>query len=155
MILAFALTAAVLFGIGAYLLLQRDLLRVVAGILLISQSALVTIIGSGLSQGQPPIDVQPGQAVADPVPQALALTALVIGLATAALLLALVHRVVVVFRSPDRDALTEQEAELERGLERERRLDEEELDRMEPDREDDASEDDASEDGMKARRRTR
>jgi len=30
-ILAFALTAAVLFGSGAYLLLQRDLVRVVVG----------------------------------------------------------------------------------------------------------------------------
>ena len=38
MILAFALAAAVLFGCGAYLLLKRDLLRVVAGIMLISQS---------------------------------------------------------------------------------------------------------------------
>ena len=39
MILAFALAAAVLFGCGAYLLLKRDLVRVVAGIMLISQSA--------------------------------------------------------------------------------------------------------------------
>ena len=95
MILAFALAAAVLFGCGAYLLLKRDLLRVVAGIMLISQSAMVTIIGSSLSRGRAAIGVQPGDVVSDPLPQALALTALVIGLATVALLLALVHRVVV------------------------------------------------------------
>ena len=52
MILAFALAAAVLFGCGAYLLLKRDLVRVVAGIMLISQCALVTIIGSSLSRGR-------------------------------------------------------------------------------------------------------
>ena len=99
MILAFALAAAVLFGCGAYLLLKRDLVRVVAGIMLISQCALVTIIGSSMSHGRAAIAVQPDTVVSDPLPQALALTALVIGLATVALLLALVHRVVVVFRS--------------------------------------------------------
>lgn len=131
MILAFALTAAVLFGIGAYLLLQDDLIRVVAGVMLISQSALVTIIGSGLSRGQPPIAPQLGQPVSDPMPQALALTALVIGLATAALLLALVHRVVMTFQTVDRDTLTEREAEHERTLEEERRRDRDELERHE------------------------
>ena len=98
MILAFALAAAVLFGSGAYLLLKRDLIRMVAGIMLISQSAVVTIIASSLGRGRAAITVAPGDAVSDPLPQALALTALVIGLATVALL-ALVHRVIVVFRT--------------------------------------------------------
>ena len=75
MILAFALAAAVLFGCGAYLLLKRDLVRVVAGIMLISQCALVTIIGSSMSHGRAAIAVQPDTVVSDPLPQALALTA--------------------------------------------------------------------------------
>jgi multicomponent Na+:H+ antiporter subunit C len=126
MILAVALAAAVLFGSGSYLLLKRDLVRVVAGIMLISQAATVTIIGSGLSRGGAAIDVRPGQAVSDPLPQALALTALVIGLATVALLLALVHRVIVVFRTAERDELAAGEAELEAALESERVADREE-----------------------------
>ena len=126
MILAIAVAAAVLFGCGAYLLLKRDLVRVVAGIMLISQSATVTIMGSSLSRGSAAIGVRPGQAVADPLPQALALTALVIGLATVALLLALVHRVVVVFRTAERDELAAGEAEHEADLEPERRADREE-----------------------------
>lgn len=126
MILAVALAAAVLFGSGAYLLLKRDLIRVVAGIMLISQSATVTIIGSGLSKGPAAIATRPGAAVSDPLPQALALTALVIGLATVALLLALVHRVVTVFRSSERDELSAGEAEHEAYLEAERRADQEE-----------------------------
>ncbi|WP_214370045.1 NADH-quinone oxidoreductase subunit K [Pseudonocardia sp. H11422] len=126
MILAFALAAAVLFGTGGYLLLKPDLIRVVAGIMLISQAAVVTIIGSSLSRGKAPISVQPGEPVSDPLPQALALTALVIGLATAALLLALVHRVVVVFRSVERGELAASEAEYEAGLERERQADRDE-----------------------------
>ena len=126
MIFAIALAAAVLFGCGAYLLLKRDLVRVVAGIMLISQSATVTIMGSSLSRGKAAIDVQPGEAVSDPLPQALALTALVIGLATVALLLALVHRVVLVFRTAERDELAAGEAEHEADLEAERLADQEE-----------------------------
>ena len=98
----------------------------VAGIMLISQSATVTIMGSSLSRGSAAIDVQPGEAVSDPLPQALALTALVIGLATVALLLALVHRVVMVFRTAERDELAAGEAEHEADLEAERLADQEE-----------------------------
>ncbi len=126
MILAFALAAAVLFGCGSYLLLKRDLVRVVAGIMLISQCALVTLIGSSLTRGRAAIAVAPGAIVSDPLPQALALTALVIGLATAALLLALVHRAVLVFRSAERDELAAREAEHEATLEAQRRADREE-----------------------------
>lgn len=126
MILAFALAAAVLFGCGAYLLLKRDLVRVVAGIMLISQCALVTIVGSSMSHGRAAIAVQPDTVVSDPLPQALALTALVIGLATVALLLALVHRVMVVFRSAERDELVASETEHEAELEPQRRADREE-----------------------------
>ncbi len=126
MILAFALAAAVLFGCGAYLLLKRDLVRVVAGIMLISQAALVTIIGSGLSHGRASIEVRPDEVVSDPLPQALALTALVIGLATVALLLALVHRVVTVFHTAERDELAASEAEREAALEMQRQADREE-----------------------------
>jgi multicomponent Na+:H+ antiporter subunit C len=65
--------------------------------------------------------------VSDPLPQALALTALVIGLATVALLLALVHRAIVVFRTAEQDELAETETEHQAGLERERQADREEV----------------------------
>ncbi|GGP79519.1 NADH-quinone oxidoreductase subunit K [Saccharothrix coeruleofusca] len=127
MILAFALAAAFLFGSGAYLLLKRDLIRMVAGIMLISQCAVVTIIAASLGRGRAAIAVAPGDPVSDPLPQALALTALVIGLATVALLLALVHRAVVVFRTAEQDRLAATEAAHEAALERERRADREEV----------------------------
>jgi multicomponent Na+:H+ antiporter subunit C len=125
-ILVFSLAVAVLFGCGAYLLLKRDLVRMVAGIMLISQAATLALIGSSITRGRAAIAVQPGEVVSDPLPQALALTALVIGLATVALLLALVHRVVVVFRSAEREELAAGEAEFEAGLEAQRQADREE-----------------------------
>lgn len=125
--LAFAVTAAVLFGAGAYLLLQHDLVRIVVGVALISQCAVVALIGAGLTRGQAPIAPEAGRPVSDPVPQALVLTALVIGLATLALVLALVHRVVVIFRTVERSELAAQETEHEESLKRAEQLDRSEM----------------------------
>ena len=47
--LVFALAAAVLFGTGAVLLLDRDLVRVVLGVVLVSQAAVLTLVASGLT----------------------------------------------------------------------------------------------------------
>lgn len=142
MSLAFALAAAVLFGSGAYLLLKRDLIRMVAGIMLISQCAVLTLIAASLSRGQAAIAVAPGDAVSDPLPQALALTALVIGLATVALLLALVHRAIVVHRTAEQDELAATEAEHEARLERERQADREEVEAQPENEPEDEQQDD-------------
>jgi multicomponent Na+:H+ antiporter subunit C len=50
-ILAVALNAGVLFGCGAYLLLQQDLLRGVAGVALISQASALVLVGAALTRG--------------------------------------------------------------------------------------------------------
>ena len=116
--LVFALAAAVLFGTGAVLLLDRDLVRVVFGVVLVSQAAVLTLIASGLSRGSAPIYPLTGDSVSDPLSQAMALTAIVIGLAVTALLLALVLRVVQAYRSRELADLAGQEAERDARLER-------------------------------------
>jgi multicomponent Na+:H+ antiporter subunit C len=116
--LIFALTASTLFGTGAYLLLHRDLVRVVIGVVLISQAATLTLIASGLTRGAAPIDPLPAGAVSDPLSQAMALTAIVIGLAVTALLLVLVLRVVHAYRSERLSDIAEEEAEHDARLER-------------------------------------
>jgi len=118
--LAFALTAATLFGAGAYLLLGRDLVRVVVGVTLISQSAVLTVIASALTRGHAPIHPLPVGPVSDPLVQALALTALVIGLAVTALMLVVVDRVAHGYRSVTRDELAAIEAARDAELERRR-----------------------------------
>lgn len=119
MSLVFALAASMLFGSGAYLLLHRDLVRVVLGVVVVSQSAVLTLIASGLTRGDAPIYPVAEKRVSDPLSQAMALTAIVIGLAVTALLLVLVLRVVVAYRTDELDELDEQEAEREVRLERE------------------------------------
>ena len=67
-----ALVVSSIFTAGAYLLLQRELVRTVLGIALISNSATLFIIASGLRRGGPPI-YPLGERVADPLVQSLAL----------------------------------------------------------------------------------
>lgn len=123
MILAFALTISVLFGCGAYLLLHRDLIRVTAGVALISQSAVLTLLASSLGRGQAPLlPVDEQRTVSDPLTQAMALTALVIGLATTGLLVALVERVTAAHRDTGGDPALEPapDAELDTGADPQR-----------------------------------
>jgi multicomponent Na+:H+ antiporter subunit C len=118
MTLAFAMTAATLFGTGAYLLLQRDLVRVVLGVVVISQASVLTLIASGLTRGPAPIYPVSRRELSDPLSQAMALTAIVIGLAVTAVLLVLVLRVVHAYASRELDEVAEEEADHDAELER-------------------------------------
>ena len=109
--LAFALVVGVLFGSGVYLLLKPDLFRVVAGLVLVSNAANLTLMASGLTRGQAPVQpTDPGGTVADPLVQAMTLTALVIGFAVTALLLGLSVGVYRARHSVDLDEISRQQA---------------------------------------------
>ena len=118
MTLLAALTVAILFAAGTFLLLQRDLLRIVVGILLISNSATLYIIVSGLSRGQVPIYPLTEGPVSDPLVQAMALTALIIGFGVSALLLAMVYRLYLSNRSIDAETIARSERRQAAVLER-------------------------------------
>ncbi len=87
-----AATAAVLFGIGTYLVLQRKLSRIIIGVGLMAHGANVLLLLSG-NPGIPPI-IGTGDEhdFSDPVPQALVLTAIVISFGVTVFLLALAYR---------------------------------------------------------------
>ncbi len=119
MILVISLAIAVIFGSGAFLVLQRDLLRVVVGIVLVSNSANLFVIAAGLTRGRPPIYPLPeGAPVSDPLVQAMALTAIVISFSVAALLLSLVYRLYASHRSIDIEDISEREVREAEALER-------------------------------------
>jgi multicomponent Na+:H+ antiporter subunit C len=92
MTVTLAATAAGLFGIGTYLVLQRKLSRIIIGIALLSHGANMLMIGSGRPGRAPIVGNGDPADLADPLPQALALTAIVIGFGVTALLLALAYR---------------------------------------------------------------
>lgn len=90
-----ALVVGVLFGVAVYLMLSRRTQDVAMGFLLLSNGAnLLVLTAAGLPTGAAPPIVGDAAAAAhsDPLPQAFLLTAIVIGLAAAAFLIALVVR---------------------------------------------------------------
>jgi multicomponent Na+:H+ antiporter subunit C len=115
--LVFALAAAALFGVGAFLILHRDLVRLILGVVVISQAAVLTLLAASLSRGAPAIYPLPDEPVSDPLSQAMALTAIVIGMAVTALLLVIVLRVAVAFHSDEMQEIAREEAERDARLE--------------------------------------
>ena len=119
MILYTAVVISVVFASGTFLLLQRDLTQVVVGIILISNSAVFFIIAAGLTRGVAPIHPLEGAgSVSDPLVQAMALTALVIGFGSAALLLAMVYRLYVSHLTVDAEEIADYEMRQAEALER-------------------------------------
>lgn len=96
--LLLALASGVLYAAGIYLMLRRRLAQLIIGIGLLSNGTnLLIFTAGGLTRGQPPVVPDGAQALvapyADPVPQALVLTAIVIGFGLLAFSLVLAHRV--------------------------------------------------------------
>jgi len=92
--IVFAIAIAVLAGSGVWLALRPRTFQVLMGLTLLSYAVNLFIFGMGrLQVGRAPIIAgeiaADAAAYADPVPQSLVLTAIVIGFGTTALLLVL------------------------------------------------------------------
>lgn len=92
MTLVLVLTVGVLYGCGVYLMLQRNLSRIVIGLAILGHGANLLLLMAGGRAGQAPITGETTGPFADPLPQALALTAIVITFGVSALLLTLAYR---------------------------------------------------------------
>ena len=86
-----ALLIAVLAGTGTYLVMHRTLTRIILGLGLLGNAINLLILSSGDGPGFAPIVGREGDFT-DPVPQALVLTAIVIGFAVTSFLLAMAYR---------------------------------------------------------------
>ena len=101
-VVALAVTVAVLYGVGTYLLLQRNLSRIVLGLAVLGHGANLLLLMAGGRAGRAPIvGLDEPSAAADPLPQALALTAIVITFGVSAFLLALSYRSWILNRSDE------------------------------------------------------
>ncbi len=109
--LLLALVVGWLYACGLYLLLRRTLAQVVIGLALLTNGTnLLIFVAAGLVRGEPPLIGEGQEALqdgtADPVPQALILTAIVIGFAIQAFAMVLAYRVYRSVGNDDLDALT-------------------------------------------------
>ncbi len=91
--LVLAITIGALFAAGVYLMLSRNLIRVILGFLLAGHSINLLLLTTGVG-GVPPIvgEADAGEQMADPIPQALILTSIVISLAVSTFLFAMAYR---------------------------------------------------------------
>ena len=108
--LLLALASGVLYAAGIYLMLRRRLAQLIIGLGLLSNGTnLLIFTAGGLTRGHPPVVPAGADALvapyADPVPQALVLTAIVIGFGLLAFLLVLAHRVHATIGTDDVDEL--------------------------------------------------
>lgn len=107
MALLLSISAGVLFTAGLYMVLRRSLVKILVGLLLLGYAVNLLLFSSvGLIPGQPPIlPRNPDQPVADPVPQALILTAIVISFGLTAFAVGLVRQVYQVLGTDDTNEL--------------------------------------------------
>jgi multicomponent Na+:H+ antiporter subunit C len=107
--LVLAVVAGVLYATGLYLMLRRRLAQLIIGLGLLSNGSNVLIFAAaGVTRGKPPLVGDDGvmaASFADPVPQSLILTAIVIGFGVLAFSLVLAHRVHESVGSDDIDAI--------------------------------------------------
>jgi len=90
--LALIVVIAVLVGTGTILVLDRSLMRILLGLLLVGNGVSTLYIVAGGAAGAPPFVGTDPSTMSDPLPQAMVLTAIVISLATLGFLLALAYR---------------------------------------------------------------
>ncbi|MDO3648874.1 Na(+)/H(+) antiporter subunit C [Nocardia mangyaensis] len=98
------ITIGVLTACGVYLLLERVVSKMLLGILLLSNAVNLLILTMGGPDGQPPILGSAETAhedTADPLAQAMILTAIVITMGLGAFILALAYRAYMLTTTED------------------------------------------------------
>lgn len=118
MTLLMSIVVGVLFASATYFLLRRSVIKVLLGVVLLGHAVgLLIFTAGGLHRGAPPIDddtvdttsllLRGGATMpADPIPQAVVILTIVIGLAFLLAVLVLVVRAAQVVESEDMDDLT-------------------------------------------------
>lgn len=92
-----AIVGGSLFAGGVYMLLRKNLIKAIIGIILISNAVNLLLFTLGrLTNDNPPLimagETVPAEPFANPLPQALILTAIVIGFGLLAFALVLAYR---------------------------------------------------------------
>ncbi|MGO2660022.1 Na(+)/H(+) antiporter subunit C [Mycetocola reblochoni] len=92
--LTLVILMAVLYGVGVYVMLERSLTRLLIGFLLVGNATNILIFLMSGEPGKPPLvgDDLSADGMADPLPQAFILTAIVINFGVTAFILALIYR---------------------------------------------------------------
>jgi multicomponent Na+:H+ antiporter subunit C len=118
---ALAILCGSLVAAGVYLLLNRDLVRILFGLVMLSNAVnLVIFTAGGLDHTRPPLikvdQVVPATAVANALPQALILTAIVIGFALLTFMFILFYRSYESLGTVDTEQMRDADVSLEASV---------------------------------------
>ena len=111
-----AISIGLLYAAGIFMILRRSLVRLILGLILLGNGAnlLIFLLGR-IEKGKPPVIPEDStilEAYADPLPQALILTAIVISFGLQAFAIILVKRAYRVVKTDDIDEMNTTEEEL-------------------------------------------
>jgi multicomponent Na+:H+ antiporter subunit C len=115
--LLLAIVIGILYAAGIYMMLRRSLVKLIIGLILLGNGAnmLIFLLGR-IKKGSPPIIPDSSsvfiEAYADPIPQALILTAIVISFGLQAFAIVLIKRVYQVVGTDDLDKINNMEETL-------------------------------------------
>jgi multicomponent Na+:H+ antiporter subunit C len=101
-----ALGIALLFGIGVFQILRRNVIRSVIGVLILFNAVNLFLLSAGAYQGVAPAYTSAVGQSSDALPQALVLTAIVIGLGGIAFVLALIRLISARYQTSDQDQVS-------------------------------------------------
>lgn len=101
-----ALVVGVLYAAAIYMVLRRSIVKLVIGLMLLSNASnLLIFTNAGMTRNAPPLvpidAARPEGPVADPLAQAVILTAIVIGLGVLAFAVVLIRRAYEVVKADD------------------------------------------------------
>ncbi|MFO7701802.1 Na+/H+ antiporter subunit C [Psychroflexus maritimus] len=105
-----AITTGILYAAGIYMMLRRSMVKLILGLILLGNGVnlLIFLLGR-ITKGKPPIIPEETKVFedlfADPVPQALILTAIVISFGLQSFAIILVKRAYKVLKTDDLDQL--------------------------------------------------
>jgi multicomponent Na+:H+ antiporter subunit C len=114
--LVLAIVVGGLYAAGLYLMVRRSIVKLILGLVLLGHASNLLIFAAGANlagehgqRGAPPLVHQGQDALtppfADPLPQALILTAIVIGFGVLAFALVMVHKVYQAVGTDDLDRM--------------------------------------------------
>lgn len=111
--LLIAIMIGTLYAGGIYMILRRSMVKMIIGLILLGNGVnlLIFLLG-GVSKGKPPILSASSENFADPVPQALILTAIVISFGLQAFAIVLIQKVYEVLKTDDLDMIQKLEGDL-------------------------------------------
>jgi multicomponent Na+:H+ antiporter subunit C len=106
-----SILVGVLFAAGVFMVLRRSILKFIIGIILMSNATnLLVFLSAGIAPGVPPMVGENPEKMADPLPQALVLTAIVIGFGIVIYTLALKYKFFELTGTDDLDQLKKTDA---------------------------------------------